>query len=679
MSPASRVWYSVSHGIVDEIYHPFVDQADTRDFGLMVADGKDFFSEEKRDTTHEIQPLAPGVPGYKLTNTCKEGRYKIEKTVFADPQRDVLIQTVRFTALQGNSEDYHVYALLAPHLANHGHDNDAWVGDYKGVPMLFARRGDVALALAASRGWGARSVGYVGVSDGWQQVHAHKMLAECYDHAPDGNVALTGELTLSDEGECVLALGFGENWAEAGQQARASLTVGVEVMRRVFVSEWQAFQGDCRDDLEGPQAHGFDLYRTSLAVLKTHEDKRFKGSVIASLSIPWGFAHGDEDLAGYHVIWPRDQVEAAGAMLASGNALFARETLRYLICTQESDGHWPQNMHTDGRAYWNGLQLDETALPVLLADRLCRLGELDDIDPAPMVRAAADFLTAHGPSSPMDRWEENAGYSPFTLAVEIAALLAAADFAEDAEDTDGAERLRQTADDWHSHIDDWTYVTGTDLAKKHSVDGYYVRIAPPEVGQGTALADATVTLKNRPDGESRFPAAAIVSPDALALVRYGLRAPDDPRIVNTLKVLDAELKTDTPTGPVWHRYSHDGYGETEDGGPYEGMGVGRGWPLLAGERAHYELALGRRDEAERLLGVMADQTSDGGLLPEQVWDGDDVPERELYNGHPSGSGMPLVWAHAEFLKLLRSLKDGQVWDTPPQTVQRYRDKGTEAS
>jgi glucoamylase len=157
-------------------------------------------------------------------------------------------------------------------------------------------------------------------------------------------------------------------------------------------------------------------------------------------------------------------------------------------------------------------------------------------------------------------------------------------------------------------------------------------------------------------------------------VRFGLRAADDPRIVNTVQVIDSLLKTETDTGPVWHRYNEDGYGEHEDGGPFDGTGIGRGWPLLAGERAHYELAKGDRAEAERLLQAMAAQTSSGGFIPEQVWDADDIPEKELYNGKPSGSAMPLVWAHAEYVKLLRSLRDGKVFDMPPQPVQRYQVK-----
>jgi glucoamylase len=179
-----------------------------------------------------------------------------------------------------------------------------------------------------------------------------------------------------------------------------------------------------------------------------------------------------------------------------------------------------------------------------------------------------------------------------------------------------------------------------------------------------------VAIKNRPYGQGSFPATQIVSPDALALVRFGLRAADDPRIVSTVRVIDAVLKTETATGPVWHRYDDDGYGDHDDGSPFDGTGVGRGWPLLAGERAHYELAAGNRAEAERLLAVMTAQ-SQNGLIPEQIWDGMNLPECGLLNGRPAGSAMPLVWAHAEYVKLLRSLRDGAVFDMPPQTVNRY--------
>ena len=671
VNPESRVWFSVSCGILDEIYHPFIDRATTRDFGFLVADGKEFFSEEKRDTDHEIRPLEQGVPGYRLINTCKQGRYRITKIIVTDPRRDVLLQHIKFEALKGSISDYILYALVNPHINNHAMGNDGWVGDYCGVPMLFAQRDATVLALASSVGWMSRSCGYVGKSDGWQDIHAHKKMTWEYPHAKSGNIALTGAINLAAcHGEAVIALGFGRNHYEAGQQARASLLCRFDDVEKRYIEGWQRYQENCRSLTTGKKG-GFDLYRVSTAVLKTHGSKQFPGGLIASLSLPWGEAQGDGDLGGYHVVWPRDQVEAAGAMLAVNDTDAAQQTLFYLMCTQDVAGQWPQNMWLDGKAYWPGLQADETAFPILLADALRRRNALGGLVVWPMVKLAAGFLLQNGPVSPQDRWEENSGYSVFTLATEIAAMLAAADFAEKAKEPGLARFLRETADCWNSQIEAWTYVRDTELARRVGVDGYYIRIAPEDLLDHDGPEDCFVKIKNHPGGSTTYPASEIISVDALALVRFGLRAADDPRILNTVKMIDATLKTATPTGPVWHRYTHDGYGEKEDGSAFDGSGIGRGWPLLAGERAHYELAADNQEEAAHLLDVMGAQTSPGGMIPEQVWDTINIPEHQLTTGHPSGSGMPLVWAHSEYLKLARSLEDGAVFDTPPQPVQRY--------
>jgi glucoamylase len=209
------------------------------------------------------------------------------------------------------------------------------------------------------------------------------------------------------------------------------------------------------------------------------------------------------------------------------------------------------------------------------------------------------------------------------------------------------------------------------LAHQHGVDGYYVRVAVPDRADAASPCHGFVPIKNRPPDEAVGPAALMVSLDALAFVRFGLRAADDPRIVNTVKVVDATLKVDTPRGPVWRRYQGDGYGEHADGGPFDGTGVGRAWPLLTGERAHYELAAGRGNGAKQLARAMEALAGENGLLPEQVWDSADIPDRGLFIGYPSGSAMPLVWAHAEYVKLCRSLQEGEIFDRPPQTVQRY--------
>jgi glucoamylase len=669
----SHVWFTLSHGIFNEIYYPDVDWACTRDMGLIVTDGAEFFSEEKRHAEHEIAPLAPGVPAFHLRNTCMHGRYRIEKRIVTSVRYDAVLQETHFTPLLGALGDYRLYVLLAPHLGNRGSGNTAWVDDYKGTPMLFAQREDSTIALACSAPWLARSAGFSGVSDGWQDLWHHKRLEWRYTRAENGNVALTGEVDLAAcGGSFVLALGFGRDAPKAGYRARAALREGFEKARAAYVHGWRAWQQSLLP--REPDAPGNpDLHRTSAAVLRVHESKYFASGVIASLSVPWGFTKGDDDLGGYHLVWPRDLVEAAGGLLAIGATSDAHRVLQYLTVTQDADGHWPQNMWLDGTPYWNAVQMDETAFPILLVNLLRREEAIspDELSMLwPVVRRAAAFIACHGPSTQQDRWEENAGLSPFTLAAEIAALLVAGDLAEQHGEPAIARYLRETADGWNDEIERWTYRTGTELARRLGIDGYYVRIAPPEFGDAASPRQGYVPIKLNASG---VPAsdASVVSPDALALVRFGLRAPDDPRIVNTVRAIDALLEVQLPYGPGWRRYNGDRYGEYDDGAPYDGGGVGRSWPLLTGERAHYELAAGHRDRALMLLRVMEAAANGTGLLPEQTWDGPPIPAAELFPGRPAGSAMPLVWAHAEYLKLCRSLADGSVFDTPPETVQRY--------
>jgi glucoamylase len=671
----SKVWFTLSHGILNEVYFPRVDQACTRDLGFLVTDGHDFFSEEKRNCSFENRPVQLGIPVFEMVNSCNAGRYRILKEVLTDPYRHVVLQKVRFEPLQGQLSDYHLYALLAPHLGNFGAGNTAWTGDYKGIPMFFAQREDVALSLACSAPWKKMSVGFVGTSDGWQDLSEHFQMEWEYARAENGNVACTGEIDLvACNGEFILALGFGGIWTEAGQQTRSTLLEDFSETREHYVSQWSNWQ-DKLIKLDQPPRQ-VDLYRSSTAVLRTHESKDFLGGIIASLSIPWGFSKGDEDLGGYHLIWPRDLVETAGALLAAGAVTDAVRVLRYLESTQEADGNWAQNLWLDGRPYWNGIQMDETSFPILLVDLLRReapeaLGKLDRW--WTMVRKAASYILRNGPVTMQDRWEEDAGYSPFTLAAEISSLLAAADIADLTGHSDQAQTMRDAADAWNDNIERWTYATGTDLAKQLGIEGYYVRIAPPSTDAAAASpTQGFVPIKNRPPGEDGERAYHIISPDALALVRFGLRAPDDPRMVNTLRAIDSLLAVELPQGPCWYRYNGDGYGEHKDGSPFDGTGIGRPWPLLAGERAHYCLAGGHRDEAEALLTVIENSTAgQSRLLPEQVWDAADLPAFELFRGKPSGSACPLVWAHSEYIKLRRSIRDGRIFDQPPQTVKRY--------
>ncbi len=671
----SRVWFTLSHGILNEIYYPREDRACTRDFGMIVTDGYGFFSEEKRQAQHHVEYLGEGVPAFRLVNDCDQGRYRIQKEVIADPQRDAVLQRCTFTPLKGTLADYHLYALLAPHLDNQGSANTAWLGEYKGMPMLFAERGGYALAMACSVPWLNRSVGFVGFSDGWQDLHQHNQLTAAYERAENGNVALTGEVDLrASGGTFVIALGFGADMAEAGHRALAGVLCDFEDTLAHYIQDWQKWQATLTP-VEQTEEGERGLYRISTAVLRTHESKSFQGGIIAGLSIPWGFAKGDQDLGGYHLAWPRDLVETAAGLGAAGAHSVAKRVLHYLQTTQQPDGHWPQNMWLDGTPYWDGIQMDETALPILLVDlgrRKSGLGEGELWQFWPMVKRAAGYLVRNGPVTQQDRWEMDPGYSPFTLAAEIAALLAAADIAEQAGEADVAGYLRETADNWNSNIERWTYVTGTELDRRVGIQGHYVRIASPDGPAASSPHHGFVPIKGRPFDQTSGPASYIIGPDALALVRFGLRGANDPRILNTVKAIDDMLKVDTPYGPCWRRYEQDQYGEHEDGSPYDGSGIGRAWPLLTGERAHYELAAGRHEEALKLLRAMEAFASPGGLISEQIWDAEDIPDRELFCGRPSGSAMPLVWAHAEYIKLRRSIRDGRVFDLPPQTVQRYQ-------
>ena len=666
----SRIWFTISHGILNEIYAPRLDEACIRDFGLMVtADG--YFSEEKRDTDTVIEMVEDGVPAFRLVNTARDGRYRIIKTVFSDSIREVVLQSVRFEALQGKLSDYRVHAIVSPHLVNAGADNTGWCGDFKGRQMLYASGRGSSLAVASSVPWLARSVGFVGTSDGFQALSNGKALDERYQRVENGNIALTGTLDMAaTDGSFVLALGIGSRHEEASIRALLSLQQPVETMLERYCAGWREWQKTLLPLDEGYDGTGPNHYRVDMTVLASHRDEP-SGAMIASLSIPWGSTKSDDDLGGYHLVWPRDLVQTAGGFLAAGCAAPPTDVLDYLVATQEADGHWNQNSWLDGRPYWNGIQMDETGFPVLLYDMLLRAGAIEDPSRyLSMIRAAAGYLVRNGPVTGQDRWEEDDGYSPFTIAVEISALLAAADAMDAGGEPAIAAYLRDTADGWNEQIEKFTYASDTELSREIEVEGYYMRIGFSG-GDRTSRSSGLIPIRNRSDGNVTREAGLLVSPDALALVRFGLRSADDPRILNTVKAIDHLLKRDLPNGPYWYRYNDDGYGEHKDGSAFNGAGIGRLWPLLTGERAHYELAAGRPDEARRLLKVMEAAGGKGGLLPEQIWDCDDIPDQGLVLGSPSGSAMPLVWAHAEHVKLLRSLKDGAVFDMPPQAVERY--------
>ncbi|HJU18235.1 MAG TPA: glycoside hydrolase family 15 protein [Stellaceae bacterium] len=657
----SRLWFTLGFGIVNEVYYPQVDIPQIRDLGFIVADGEGFWAEVKRIDNYQLRLLAPGVPAVEIVH--RHERYSLLLRIAPGSRRDILAIECR---LDGD-EKLTLYVLLAPHLGATGYGNVAAVMSHHGRVTLCAERGPFGVALAAvderqRDAIGRASAGYVGTSDGWQDFARNGRMTWDYRRAGPGNVALLAELPR----RTVLALGFGSSAEAAATLAIGGLLQPFDNLLQQHIALWQGWQAERSEryavPLDVPPALA-DEFLVSTIALRSHLDKTFPGAMVASLSIPWGDSGNER--GGYHLVWPRDLVETAGAFLALGADQEARDTLRYLSATQLPDGHWHQNQWLDGTPYWQGVQLDETAFPVLLAAALEDRDALSGIEAADMVRRALGFIARTGPATEQDRWEESAGLNPFTLAVTVAALIAGAGLLPQP----ACDWATELADFWNSNIERWTSVRKTPLANRLGVAGYYVLVLPGQALAHREIFRAVIPIHNRP-GNEQVRADELVGTEFLQLVRFGLRRPDDALILDSIRVADALLKTETPSGPVWHRYNCDGYGEHDDGSPYDGTGRGRGWPLLTGERGHYELIAGR--DPLPYLEAMCRMTSPGGMLPEQVWDADPIPSRRLIPGRPTGSAMPLVWAHAEFIKLLISRHLGHPVDRPRAVWQRYR-------
>ena len=663
LGPA-RLWFTMGFGIINEVYHPRVDIPQIRDLGFIVAGPGGFWSEVKRNENYTVRLLAPGVPAVEVVH--QHPRYQLRLRVTPDPRRDVLVIECRLDDAGGNGE-LGLYVLVAPHLGATGFDNTATVGQIHRRSVLLAEQGPFGMALTAADEHQADalrrvSAGYVGSSDGWQDFSRHGAMTWQYQTAGPGNVALIGELPH----RAVLALGFGSSAESAATLAISSLIQPFDNIVQQQIGDWEAWQSSCAQrsapTLDLPKSVRDQVVISSI-VLRAHLDKTYPGAMVASLSVPWGDTGNQR--GGYHLVWPRDLVQCAGALLAFGAEGEARDTLRYLIATQTKDGHWNQNQWLGGTPYWQGIQLDETGFPVLLAAELEERDALRSIEVEDMVRRALGYIARTGPSTMQDRWEENEGINAFTLATLIAALVAGAALLPSPE----ADWALALGDFWNAQVEAWLAVGDTDLARRYGVPGYYVRVAPPEILSQADATHAIVPIRNRVDS-SGLPGDEQIGTEFLYLVRCGLRAPDDPLILGSLTLADALLKTDTPNGPVWHRYRGDGYGEHADGSAYDGTGIGRGWPLLTGERGLYELCAGR--DPLPYLEAMAAMASPGGMIPEQVWDSDPVPARRLVPGRATGSAMPLAWAHAEFVKLLVSRQIGHPFGRPRTVWQRYR-------
>jgi glucoamylase len=653
---SSRLWFTIAQGIVTEVYYPRIDIPQVRDMGFIIADDRGFWIELRRNKDYQVSLPRPGVPAVTIVH--RHPRFTFTQQICPSQRRDTLL--LRYQ-LEGD-EDLRPYALLAARLGEDASNNVAGVGQHNGRTVLWAEQGPFGLALVASaedgsNAWRRCSVGCLEASDGWQDFDRNGRMTWQYDSAGPGAVSLMGE--LPNQG--TLALGLGTSPGAAATLAVSSLMGDFSKAWDRQIRAWESWMEGCQSpDLPGELR---DMFLLSGMVLKVHQDRTYAGAAVASLAVPWG--ESSQSRGGYHLVWCRDLVETAGALLAMGAVEDARDVLRYLIATQQEDGHWLQNQWLGGAPFWQGIQLDEAAFPVLLAAALRARGALDGIPVEDMVRRALCFIAREGPTTGQDRWEENPGINTFTLAIVIAALVEGSIFLEG----EKREFALLLADNWNAKLDDWTVVKDTPMAQRFGVQGYYIRTAPSDALVHDGAQAEHILIKNRaidPD----LPANEQIGTDFLQLVRYGLRQPDDAFIRDSLKIVDHLLKTDTPSGPVWHRYNGDGYGEHNDGSAFDGTGHGRGWPLLTGERGHYALLAG--EDPLSYLSAMAAMTGSAGMLPEQVWDSAPIPKYCLEPGKPSGSAMPLVWAHAEFIKLSVSRALGYPVDRPVATWNRYQ-------
>ncbi len=626
-----RVWFTLSHGIVNEIYYPHVDQPNTRDFQFLVTDGETFCHEEKRDLTHAIDYPERDCLFYRLTNSEPRGRYRVVKHIFADPHQSVLLVHTKVEVLDESLRGkLRLYALLAPHITGYGAGNSCWCSEVAGIKLIRAQRENVHLIMACSTGFSRRSVGYVGFSDGWQDLMHNFKMDWQFRTAENGNIALTGEVDLPATHEFTVAVAFGRSYQSTTAKLFQSLAEPFESHRQAYVRQWQRAVVNPKFDFSADTSDGGGMYRLSRCVLLAHEDKVFQGALVASMSIPWGETKGDNDLGGYHLVWTRDLVQSATALLAR-------------------------------------LQLDQVAAPILLAWRLHRQDALGLFNPRVMMVRAAAHLILQGPITSQDRWEENAGYSPSTLATVIAALVCAADWAKEFGLAGVADFVFAYTDWLAAHLEDWTVTTQGELVE--GFPRHYIRINPTDPNAPDAHADPNTTMIQLANGGGLHPGRNVVGGDFLHLVRFGIRGANDPLIRDSIEVIDRVVKHDLPQGPGWRRYNHDGYGQKDDGSAYDGTGVGRCWPILTGERGHYELAAGR--DPKPFIAAMENFANQGGMITEQLWDGPDLPDANMKRGCPTGAAMPLCWSHAEYISLVRSRHDGVCLHRVEPAFQRY--------
>ncbi|MDQ1707950.1 MAG: glucoamylase [Pyrinomonadaceae bacterium] len=645
---ASKLWFTLHNGVLTEVFYPRLDLPNTQSLELIVCTVNECQSE--RTMHHELSVADARALTFQQINTASNGAYRITKTYTTDPERATLLIQITLTANSPNTIAA-VYVYYDPSLNNSGWHDTGWSAG----ETLLSSDGNVTSALSASSGFAELTNNFLGRNDGRQQLQSARTVNEKYQRAENGNIVQVARVREPES--FTLALAFGGGAEQALRNARSSLRKGFSQARREYEAGWHAYL----KSLQPVDIRYQDQFKLAALTLKALEDKTYRGAMIASPATPWGGgANANEPgVSGYHAVWSRDLYQAATAFQAMGDRASANRALSYLFNVQQKpDGSFPQNSWVDGRPIGGGLQLDQVAWPLILAYQLQRV---DHSSWLKHVKPAADFMLAHGPATQQERWEEKSGYSPATIAAEIAGLICAAQIAAVNHDRDSAQAYLKKADEWAAAVDRWTATANGPYISRD----YYLRITEndnPNDGAHVAINS----------GGGNYDERRIVDAGFLELVRLGIKPARDPLVVRSLGVVDSLLKVETPNGAGWYRYNHDAYGETADGSDYDGRrGVGRLWTLLTGERGEYDVARGDLGAARKRLDALMSFANDGGMIPEQVWDRRESVRSEFSFGEGTGSATPLAWSMAQFVRLAISIKQGSNVETPRAVAARY--------
>ena len=486
-----------------------------------------------------------------------------------------------------------------------------------------------------------------------------------------------------------LALGFGATQKKAVKAAEGSLDTGFDRARKAYAAGWTKYDRSLNDPSKKLKSlfHGdaqrlIDQYYASANVIKASEDKTFPGAIVAGLASPWGQAVSAGDPANtyfgsYREVFSRDLYEAWTGLIADGDLSTARDALKFLLQKQQlPDGSMPRNSLVNGKLAPDsfGVQLDEAAYPIVMADTPGMPSTTGCSCYAADIRPAADFLISHGPAFGAERWEEQGGYSPSTIAAEIAGLVAAADIASKNGDPTSAKVFLGVADDYQRSIKGWAVTTNGPL----SPNPYFIRLSrngDPNAAESYNVGNGGPTLDQR----------SVIDAGFLELVRLGELPANDPAVVSSIPVVDATIKSSTPSGDGWHRYNADGYGDrASDGRPWapSGQGTGHVWPVLGAERGEYQQLVGGPSSAAPFIPTMANFASGLGLIPEQDWESPDLAASPygtdpttasigFRDGGPAGSAAPLTWSAGAYVRLVRDVTTGTLIDRPQNTTARY--------